>query len=122
MKFVNIHGEEISLGADSKTKKAASKPSGNPKHKGWYAVGYSPEQIEQGRKNHQDAEELAKKNGRPIQPFNLQTFMRLTKPSKIRVKPFATQSSAEECCRIAESQAGWINCHVRDAVTGVKKK
>lgn len=116
MDYVNINGAAIDFGKPAKRvvkRKAATREA---EHRGFLAVGFSPQQFEAARKAHEAAREEARKTGaREMPPFSVVEFMRKSKPLKIS-KPFGVAEAAEECCRLAE-RAGWIGC---TAVASIK--
>lgn len=120
MEYVNYKGEVVKVEAGGKKPKAPAKPkTGEITHKGFFAVGFSPDQIEEGRRIYEAERELAASNGRSMPPFNEESFMRVAKPRKIRTQPYATQSAAVHAGELAEKTAGWKNTSWRDA-TGKK--
>ena len=111
MTFVNIHGKPLDI-ASLATKKvgkvAAPKES---QHKGFQAVGYSPEQTEEAKRRHKADSEFEVQHGRPpLQPFSIDSYTRFSKPKKIE-KPKATHEAAYLVCQIAE-RAGWAKTSV----------
>lgn len=122
MEYVNFKGQPISVGTGQSKAPSKPKASKGPQHKGWHAVGYSKEQVERGRADHEKAMALARERGGSIQPFNIETFSRLNNPEKIQAKPFNSESSARAACELAERTAGWLKTSVREYTTGVKKK
>lgn len=111
MSFVNIHGQPIAVDASAKKKPPPKKSSGSreAEHKGWLAVGYSPTQLADARREHEAAEAKSKEAPKP---FNEDSFMRLHKPEKIHKKPYFSNEAALTACGLAE-KSGWKNCHTR---------
>ena len=111
MTFVNIHGKPLdiaSLTTEKVGKAAAPKES---QHKGFQAVGYSPEQIEEAKRKHKADSDFEVQHGRPpLQPFSIDSYTRSSRPKKIE-KPKATHEAAYLACQIAE-RAGWIKTSV----------
>lgn len=117
MQFVNIHGRPVDT---TPVKQAAkSKATQDEAHKGYLAVGYSPEQIEAGRVAHEAEISAAIANKRvPPQPWSVEAFMRKTKPRKIRTQPYFILDAAKQACVMAAKQLGWINCRVEPVIKG----
>lgn len=117
MSFVNIHGQPIDL-ASLQTKRATKTTSAREStHKGFQAVGYSPEQIAEARLNHKRDSEFRVSGGRtPLPEFSVDSYARKAKPKKIE-KPKATREAAATACAIAE-RAGWVKTSVVELVKG----
>lgn len=112
MSFVNIHGQVVDVTKAEGGKKPPSKKPTAPKeaqHKGWLAVGYSPTQLADAKREHEAAEAKSKEAPKA---FNEDSFMRLHKPEKIAKKPYFSNEAALTACQLAE-KSGWKNCHTR---------
>lgn len=115
--FVNLHGQPIT--AIAAAPKRSSRPAAirEPKHKGFLAVGYSPEQLRQARSEHERVVERAADAGAPpVAPFDAEAYMRRAAPARIRSKPYEVPAAAHEACVLA-ARAGWLNCRVEQVVT-----
>lgn len=120
MTFVNIHGKPLDI-ANLTTKKvgkvAMPKES---QHKGFQAVGYSPEQIAEAQRKHKADSDFEVQHGRPpLQPFSIDSYTRSSRPKKIE-KPKATHDAALTACQIAE-RSGWIKTSVVELKKGGRK-
>lgn len=95
--FVNFLGETVDT-----TKVAAKREKKEKvaKHEGWVATGVSPETMAAGMA---ECKALGK-------AFDHQAFVRNAKRSKIRTKPYFSEGSANDACRLAE-RAGWSFCY-----------
>lgn len=111
MEYVNASGKPLDLEA----MKAASKPRrpgrqvSDAYHKGWLATGFPPQQIEDGRKAHELLAQRAAESGRSVLPWSEDRFMRDTRPTKVRSKPYETRAAAQEAAQLAE-RMGWKGC------------
>jgi hypothetical protein len=117
VEYVNVLGEPIDPSALSR--KARGKAAGprQPLHKGWLALGYSPEQIRRAQLEHAQSAERAVAAGAPPMPqFNAQSYMRRSAPSRITSRPYSVPAAAHEACLLAE-KAGWLGCHTRELVS-----
>lgn len=80
---------------------------------GWFAVGFSPKRIEQGRLEHERRAAMAREtNSPPPGDWSPEMFMRSASPDLIRAAPFASKSAAEDAVRVATA-CGWRGCYVR---------
>jgi len=112
MSYVNFRGEPIT--EVRKAPRARPSLDRGPRHKGWLAVGFSPEHLVQAERDHAAASERARAAGAPpLPPFSAEAYMRRSKPGRIRSKPYELTSAAHEACRIAE-RSGWLNCSVQE--------
>lgn len=115
--YTNIHGETINLSSLQTPKRPkVSKPS-QSHHKGFRAMGFSPEQVADARTKHEQDVRLAKDFGRePPGPFDLDSWMRRAKPVRIG-KPFATRDAAQAACDLAAKQ-GWLKTITQELSKG----
>lgn len=111
MNFVNIHGQPILLDPKAKARGGPSRPRADAYHKGWRAVGYSPQQIEEGRVKHAKDREAAAMAGNHLPEWSEDWFFRHHKPAKIRHKPYEVREAAVTACELAQ-KVGWKNCYV----------
>lgn len=95
LQFVNLKGEPVS----TTPVKGPAKPKTiiDSFHKGWHVVGFSPDQLAEGRRQHEAASD---------KPFDEVSFMRTNKPLKIQSRPFVIFEAAEQCAEMARKQ-GW---------------
>lgn len=119
MKFVNIHGQEVDLGAAARSapKRKPSSSLADSYHKGWLALGYSPDQMAEGRRRYDEDSARLAAAGRPQPEWSEQWFFRHNKPLRIRHKPYEVRSAAEAAVALAE-RAGWRGCRVEALARG----
>ena len=80
---------------------------------GWFAVGFSPARIEDGRREHERRVAAAQATNSPLPAeWSEHAFMRQATPDPIRATPFASRSAAEDAVRVATA-CGWRGCYVR---------
>ena len=121
MEYVNASGKTLDLDA----LKAASKPrkaqraSADVYHKGWVATGFPPQQIEDGRKAHEALAERLRQGGRACLPWDEGRFMRDTRPTKVRSRPYETIAAAKEAAALAE-RTGWKGCTWSEVSKGAR--
>lgn len=111
MEYVNASGKPLDLEAlkASSKRRAVSRASNTSYHKGWLATGFPPQQIEDGRLAHASLVAKAESTGRSMLPWDEARFMRDTRPTKVRAKPYDTRAAAEEAVALAE-RMGWKGC------------
>ena len=111
MQFVNIHGDPVDI--ENLTTKKVGKVL-MPKesyHKGFQAVGFSPEQLAEAERKHKADSDFEVQHGRqPLPPFSIDVYTRTAKPKKIE-KPKSTRDGAYGICQLAE-RYGWIKTSV----------
>lgn len=114
LQYVNIHGQPIThLKRVTRPRQSASDA---PRHMGWRAVGFSPEQILKAREDHERAANAAEAAGsRGLAPFDEDRYMRTSKPQAIRSKPYSLLDAAEIACQLA-TKAGWRNCRPEEVI------
>ena len=111
LSFVNIHGQPVDVTPTAKAK--SSRPQRDEQHKGFLAVGFSPEYLERTRQHHEALIANAKAaGGVPPKPWDEDLFMSSHPPGKVRSKPYELREAAEQACLMAERQAGWKRCRV----------
>lgn len=129
LKFVNLHGEEISEGrmqaaAALQTKRKAVIERPAEFHKGFKVVGHPPPPaLEQARtlaiKRWQDwqaltDEERKKRRAegeREPKLWDESVWRSTTKPKAVRSKPYEVPEAAEQCAAMAR-KAGWLDVAV----------
>lgn len=110
MTFVNIHGQPINIQSLATKKAAKTKMPTLSTHKGFQPLGYSPEQIAEGRRRHEADSRMEVQCGRPpLDPFSVDGFMRKARPKKIG-KPLSSPEAALAAVSIAE-KSGWVGVH-----------
>ena len=114
--YVNVNGEPITIGSRASHIKVKPRPVKDPqakeRHMGFSVVGYSPEQIEEGREGHEEA--LKEKPG--LGPWDVDAWMSAHKPIKARSKPYCIPSSAEECASLMRNTMGWLRVQVVEVI------
>lgn len=115
--FVNLHGQPIAAIAAAPKRSSRRAANQEPKHKGFAAVGYSPEQIRRARAEHARVADRAIAAGAPpVAPFDADAYMRRAVPVRIRSKPYEVPAAAHEACALA-TRSGWLNCRVEPVIT-----
>lgn len=90
---------------------------------GFLVTGYSPEQLDQGKRDHAIAIDLAndhnaREPAKPVRvpgPWDEEAFMRMAKPKRVRTKPYSIKSAAEQCAELA-TKAGWKGVRVEEVL------
>jgi hypothetical protein len=90
---------------------------------GFLVTGFSPEQLEHARKSHETDIELANAHNaqnptKPVDvppPWDEDAYMRKAKPKRLRSKPYAIASAADQCAELAR-KAGWKNVRVEEVM------
>lgn len=108
--YVNIHGEVINPAAGAAKAKPKASRSSDSYHKGFMATGFSPEQLERARIEHEK-----QATGKP---FIEAAYMAKARPTKIRSKPYEIAEAASQAVAMAE-KSGWKNCRVIPVAKGV---
>ena len=120
MTFVNIHGKPLDIASLTTKKVGKVTMPKESEHKGFQAVGFSPEQIAEAQRKHKADSDFEVQHGRPpLQPFSIDSYTRTAKPKKIE-KPKATHEAALTICQIAE-RAAWIKASVVELKKGGRK-
>lgn len=114
LEFVNLRGEPVMLlpQKTSPTKKLQV----DAYHKGWMVVGFSAEHLAEGRHLH-DAAQSGQADTVVRKPFDEAIFMRVSKPRKVRSKPYEVYSAAEACAELAR-RSGWRLVQVQAKAKG----
>lgn len=111
MEFVNVHGQPINFGAGNLGKVKKPTKVAEAHHKGWRAVGFSPEQIAEAKVAHEEDSAREVHNGRQALPaWNEDAWMRHAKPKAIRSKPYELEDAAVQCAALA-TRNGWKRTH-----------
>ena len=116
--YVNYRGERIGLVDHGMRKRA--KPEEESFHKGWRVVGIRPGALQEEEKRHPQliadtvawnervASDKSAGRARPVPgPWDPVRWLKETKKTPIRSKPYSLQSAAAECKALAE-RAGWL--------------
>jgi hypothetical protein len=117
MEFVNHLGQPIPALSGGKEAKRQARRQQDVYHKGWLVTGYPREQIEAGRVAHDQLGERLRGQGRAPLPWDLDRFMRDTRPTKIRSKPYETEAAAAAARALAE-RLGWLGVRVTAVTKG----
>ena len=116
--FVNHLGQPLNIEALKKSaKKKSSRPQADSYHKGWRVVGFPPDQVERGKQDHLTLSERLREQGRQMLPWDLDRFMRDTRPSKVRSKPYETESAAQDAKELAV-RSGWLGVRIEPVTKG----
>lgn len=114
--YVNHLGQPLDVDPLARgAKRKSSRPQAGSYHKGWRVVGFPREQVDQGRRDHAALAERLREQGRQALPWDLDRFMRDTKPTKVQSKPYETEAAAETARDLA-IRTGWIGVRI-EAVT-----
>lgn len=103
--YVNIHGQPVTITPGKAAKKSSASAPRDAAHKGFAAVGFSPEHLAKAKAEY---ERLATEQSKP---WSEDAYMAHAKPGKIRAAAFEIPSAAELACSLAEKQ-GWKQCRV----------
>lgn len=115
--FVNLHGQPITVMAGAPKRQSKPAAMREPKHKGFLAVGYSPEQLRRARAEHEQVAKRAEGAAAPpVAPFDADAYMRRAAPLRIRSKPYSMPAAAADACALA-ALAGWLNCRVEPLIS-----
>lgn len=116
--FVNHLGQPLNIEAVKKSaKKKSSRPQADSYHKGWRVVGFPREQVEQGKRDHAALAERLREQGRQMLPWDLDRFIRDTKPTRVQSKPYETEAAAEAARDLA-IRTGWIGVRIEPVTKG----
>ncbi|MEO8297080.1 MAG: hypothetical protein ABI574_04655 [Burkholderiales bacterium] len=119
MRYINVHGEPVNVDATGPKKSTTKRAEPlNEFHKGFAVLGFSPAHLAAAEQEHAHKAAEAKRNGRSLQPWSEEAYMRLNKPKKVRSKPYESRSAAVACAEIAAKQAGWKGLRVDAVVKG----
>lgn len=128
LKFVNLHGEEISEGrmqaaAALQTKRKAVIERPAQFHKGFKVVGHPPLAMEQARQaaikrwqdwralNDEERKKRRAEGEKEPKPWDETSWRSTTKPKAVRSKPYEVPEAAEQCAAMAR-KAGWLDVAV----------
>lgn len=112
MDFVNLKGHPLDVsGAGAKKKTSRSTATGEY-HKGFRAVGFSPDQLAAARRRYEQDTIDRRRAGHFVPPFDEEAWMNQSQPKPIRSKPYEVMSAAQACADIAAKQAGWKRTQV----------
>ena len=101
-------------------KRAAAKADAIALHKGWRVTGIPPSTLEDAMASHERVRELAAKaGGKPIEPFNQETWLRKQRRVAVRSKPYSLEQAAHDCRDLA-IKCGWIDVRVNEIKKGGK--
>lgn len=115
--FVNLHGQPVAVTEPSRKRVSRSATVREPRHKGFAAVGYSPQQLQQAKAEHERVAERARLSGAPpVADFDAAAFMRRASPIRIRRTPYSIPQAAQDACDLA-TRYGWLNCCVEPIIT-----
>lgn len=135
MSYVNIYGVPVSP-AELARLQSQAKPKQSREtlkrtddrtlakvSEGFLVTGFSSEQLEQARKSHEIDIELANAHNaqnptKPVQvpsPWDEDAYMRTAKLKRLRSKPYAIASAADQCAELAR-KAGWKNVRVEEVM------
>ena len=115
--YTNYLGQTIDTEAQQRRPRSSASAQKAPAHKGWLALGYSPDQLQRAEIEHAQAAARAAGLGAPaMPPFRADAYMRRAAPSRIRSRAYEVHSAAQEACRIAE-RIGWVGCHTRELIS-----
>ena len=118
MQFVNLAGVPIDLEALKKGAKKKSRPTGDTTyHKGWIATGFPPTQLTKAKLEYEAKVAAAAAASRRMLPWDEDRYMRDTRPTKVRSKPYETRAAAQSACELAE-RSGWRNCSWSEVTKG----
>jgi hypothetical protein len=70
---------------------------------GFVVTGYPPLEIAQAKDAHERA---MHEEGGPAEPFDLGTYARKNKPTKVRAKPFTIEAAADDAAALVK-RMGW---------------
>lgn len=114
--YVNHLGKPLDLEALKKaSKRRSTRPQADSYHKGWRVVGFPQEQVEQGKRDHIALTERLREQGRQALPWDLDRFIRDTRPTRVRSKPYETEAAAQDAKELA-IRSGWVGVRI-EAVT-----
>lgn len=115
--YVNLHGQPVAVTKSAPRRAPRSATIREPKHKGFAAVGYSPQQLQQAKAEHERVAERARLSGSPpIADFDEASYMRRAAPARIRRTPYSIPQAAQDACDLA-TRYGWLNCRVEPIIT-----
>lgn len=115
--FINLHGHPVAVTGSLRRRAPRSATVRELKHKGFAAVGYSPQQLQQAKAEHERVAERARLAGSPpVADFDAGAFMRRAAPARIRRTPYSIPQAAQDACDLA-TRYGWLNCRVEPIIT-----
>jgi len=110
MQFVNSSGKPLDIKAMQDAARRKARPqSSEAYHKGWLASGFPPQRLIDAKIEHERKVSDAAAVGRRMLPWDEGRYMRDSKPTKVRSRPYDTLAAAMEACALAE-RTGWRGC------------
>jgi hypothetical protein len=118
MNYVNAYGQPISIGSrESHVAKKTSKAKVDTEkhHMGWSVTGFSPEQLDKAKEEHEAAMRMPDAIKRGLQPWDEAVYMNGHRPQKARSKPYSIPESAAQCADMLKA-AGWKRVQVAELI------
>lgn len=124
--YENISGDKVNVAAVQPPKRRSAVER-TPQHLGWSAQGFPPGHIAETEKRAHESwkrwlgydegrrASLIKNGNRPPKAWDLALWLQTAKPQRVRGRPFAIESAANECADLAR-RSGWEHVRVVELV------
>lgn len=83
-------------------------------HKGWRVSGIAPGLLDEAKQAHERLRQMVQKaGGKPPEPFDDPAWLRTTKRTAVRSKPYILQEAVQQCKELA-IKAGWLEAQPQE--------